>query len=59
MEKYSMSTAVYYPLIWKDGVNVNPDRNTTTTYCKCMACGKDFETRDNLLDNDMMRVVPV
>ena len=42
MEKYSVRTAVYYPTIYKDGVNINPDRNTTTTYCKCMNCGKDF-----------------
>lgn len=42
MEKYSLSTAVYYPPIYKNGVNINPDRNTTTTYCTCMNCGKDF-----------------
>lgn len=42
MENYSMCTAVYYPPIYKDGVNINPDRNTTTTYCTCMNCGKDF-----------------
>ena len=42
MEKYSMTTAAYYPPIYKDGVNINPDRNTTTTYCTCMNCGKDF-----------------
>lgn len=42
MEKYSTCTALYYPPIYKDGVNINPDRNTTTTYCTCMNCGKDF-----------------
>lgn len=42
MEKYSETTAVYYPPIYKDGVNINPDRNTTTTHCICMNCGKDF-----------------
>lgn len=26
----SLSTCVYYPPIIKDGVNINPDRNTTT-----------------------------
>lgn len=42
MEKYSTRTAVYYPPIFKDGININPDRNITTTYCTCMNCGKDF-----------------
>ena len=42
MENHSMSTAVYYAPIYKDGVNINPDRNTTTTYCTCMNCRKDF-----------------
>ena len=36
------STCVYYPPIYKDGVNINTDRNTTTVYCTCMNCGKDF-----------------
>ena len=42
MENGSMSTAMYFVPIYKDGVNINPDRNKTTTYCTCMACGKDF-----------------
>ena len=42
MENYSTRTALYYPPIYKDGVNINPDRNTTTVYCTCMNCGKDF-----------------
>ena len=41
-ELYSTSTAVYYPPIYKDGVNINPDQNQTTTLCECMACGKRF-----------------
>ena len=42
-ETYSKSTCVYYPPIWKDGVNINPDRNKTTTHCKCLSCGKEFD----------------
>lgn len=42
MERYSTTTAMYYPPIWKNGVNINPDRNTSTTYCTCMNCKKDF-----------------
>lgn len=39
---YSNSTCVYYPPIYKDGVNINPDRNTTTQHCQCLNCGKEF-----------------
>lgn len=42
MENHSISTAMYCPPIYKDGVNINPDRNITTTYCTCMNCGKNF-----------------
>lgn len=42
MEKYSTRTCAYYPPIYKDGVNINPDRNKTTTHCTCMNCGKEF-----------------
>lgn len=42
MENYSTRTLAYYPPIYKNGVNINPDRNTTTAYCTCMSCGKDF-----------------
>jgi hypothetical protein len=41
-ELYSTTTAVYYPPIYKDGVNINPDRNTKTTHCRCLNCDKDF-----------------
>ena len=42
MEHYSTRTAMYYPPVWKNGVNINPDKNTTTTYCTCMNCHKNF-----------------
>ena len=41
-EDYSETTCMYYQPIYKDGVNINPDRNTTTTHCTCMNCGKKF-----------------
>lgn len=41
-ELYSDSTTVYYPPIYKNGVNINPDRNQTTTTCRCLNCGKEF-----------------
>lgn len=42
MENYGITTCVYYPPIYKDGVNINPDRNRTSVNCLCMNCGKDF-----------------
>ena len=42
MENGGISTCVYYPPIWKDGVNINPDRNTSTIYYKCLNCGEEF-----------------
>ena len=42
MENYSTTTAMYYPPIYKDGVNINPNRNATTTHCTCMNCGRMF-----------------
>lgn len=42
MENIRMTTCVYYPPIWKDGVNINPDKNNATVNCTCMNCGKEF-----------------
>ena len=42
----SMCTAVYYPPIWKDGVNTNPDMNTTTTEAHCCECHYDFVIKE-------------
>lgn len=42
----STCTAVYYPPIWKDGINVNPDRNTTTTDAHCCECHYDFVIKE-------------
>lgn len=42
-EMFSTSTAVYYPPVYKDGVNINPDMNTSTIHCKCLNCHKEFD----------------
>lgn len=42
----SMRTAVYYPPIWKDGININPDMNTTTTRAHCCECHYDFVIKE-------------
>ena len=45
IEHYSTCTAIYYPPVWKDGVNVNPDKNIHTTVCECLECKKTFYIR--------------
>lgn len=42
MEKYTTCTAMYYPPVYKDGVNINPDRNISTTVCVCLECQNVF-----------------
>lgn len=42
MEKYTTTTAMYFPPIYKDGININPDGNITTHYCQCRTCGREF-----------------
>ena len=52
MERYTTRTAMYYPPIWKNGVNINPDRNKSTTVCTCMNCGKEFSYDNKELENE-------
>lgn len=40
------TTCMYFPPIYKNGVNVNPDRNIITMECTCMECGKRFEIKN-------------
>lgn len=39
----SNCTAVYYPTIIKDGVSINPERNSYTTSYTCCECGHRWE----------------
>lgn len=41
-ENYSTTTAMYWTPIFKNGVLINDNPNTTTTYCTCCNCGKSF-----------------
>lgn len=41
-ELYSISTLVYYPPVYKNEVNINPDRNKSCTTCRCLNCGNEF-----------------
>lgn len=38
----AISTTAYYPPIYKDGFNINPDRNETKVTCVCKNCGSEF-----------------
>lgn len=42
MERYNVSTALYCPPIFKNRVNINPDRNITIVYYSCLNCGHQF-----------------
>lgn len=41
----SMTTTVYYQPVWENGVNINPDGNTTTTEFICEKCGCKFSAK--------------
>ena len=45
IEGYSTTTAVYYPPVWENGVNINPDGNVTTTKYTCGKCECNFSAR--------------
>ena len=41
-ENYSTTTAMYWTPVYKNGVLINENPNTTTTYCTCCNCGNSF-----------------
>ena len=41
-EMHTTTTCLYCPPIMKDGVNINPDRNKSTTRYHCCNCGNEF-----------------
>ena len=53
-ENYPTCTAMYYPPIWKNGININPDRNIITTNYICMVCGNNFryQTRGEIYNEE-------
>ena len=42
-ELYSTTTAIAWTPIYKNGVLQNSNPNVTTTYCRCLNCGKEFD----------------
>lgn len=49
-EGVSIITNLCYPPIYKNGVNINPDRNMSTTTCYCLNCSKEFYICGNDVD---------
>ena len=52
-------TAMYFEPIYRDGVNINPDRNTITTEVTCLGCGKvytvsrQYGTPDKIIEKEV------
>lgn len=38
----SFTTSLYYPPIYKDGININPNQNKSTITMHCMECGNNW-----------------
>jgi len=41
------TTLMYFPPIFRDSVNINPDRNTISFVRDCLACGSSFSISGN------------
>lgn len=46
IECYKTCTAMYYPPIYENGVNINPNGNITTTVCRCTKCNNIFSYQE-------------
>lgn len=42
-----MTTRVYFPPVYKDWVNTNPDRNSISTQFRCMECNTNWSEQVN------------
>ena len=49
---FGCSTLVYYMPIYKDGVNINTQKNKIAYYCTCMNCGMKFSFTEGEKNND-------
>jgi hypothetical protein len=41
-EGASCTTLAYYPPVYENGININPDKNITYSEMRCNTCGKTF-----------------
>lgn len=64
-EHYSMTTALGWTPVYKDGVEINGNPNITTTYCTCCNCKHDFHYEEQygeiikIIDDGEKPEVPV
>lgn len=50
-EGLSLTTAMHYPIVYdENGININPDKNITTTIWKCLECNSDYSVAGNYHD---------
>ena len=40
--------AYYFPIYDKNGVNINPDMNVSTSSLECLTCGKKWKRKTQL-----------
>lgn len=60
-ENYSTTTCMGWTPIYKNGVLINENPNTTTTYCTCCNCGKPFSYSNkdkNTMQTSLDCVIP-
>ena len=55
-EHITVSTALFWEPIYKDGKNISKNPNTYTTSCTCMSCGQEFSIVRK--DGEETKVVP-
>jgi len=51
-ENYTTSTLMWWTPIYKDGVLINDNPNSSTVHCTCLNCYKDFSYNTKELANE-------
>lgn len=55
-ENYRVSTSMWWTPIYKNGVLVNDNPNSSTVHCTCINCHKDFSyNTKEIADEDNIR----
>ena len=49
-EGVTTTTLLYYLPVYKEGIDINPNRNKSTTTCHCLNCDKEFYICGNDVD---------
>lgn len=51
------STLAYYPPIYENGININPDKNIHKTIAECGECHRIWEIRQRYGEEDQIEEV--